>query len=96
MIILVIHQNRVLTLIGKGQPPISTDAHCPMRLKVAVKSMQLVTRRAHVSRTSRRVQRGEQISKSFRMRGLDTGFGPGFGKPLQFLVPIAPNHVYSV
>jgi hypothetical protein len=96
MRILVIHKNPVLTLKGKGQPPISTDTHCPMCLKVAVKSMQSVTRRAHVSGTCRRVQRGEQDPKSFCMRGLDTSFRPGFGKLLQSLVPIVPNHVYRV
>lgn len=67
-----------------------------MSLKVAMKRVQTVTGGIHVHGPASCVLRREQISESFRMRGPDSRFGTGIGKPLQSLVPIAPNHAYSV
>ena len=61
-----------------------------------MKRVQTVSGSIHIRGPIRCVERGEQISKFFSMRGMDSGFGPGFGKQLQSLVPITPNHVYSV
>jgi len=67
-----------------------------MSLKIAMKRVQTVTGGIHVRSPASYVQRREQISESFRMRGLDSRFGTRIGKPLQSLAPITPNHVYSV
>ena len=74
MIILVVHQNRVLALKCKSQPPIPTDAYCPLSFKVAVKSVQAVAWSIHVGWATRCIQRGEQIPEPFRMGGLNSCF----------------------
>jgi hypothetical protein len=72
MIILVVHENRILALKQKSQSPIPTNAHCPMSLKVATKCVQAVTGSIHIGGRASCIQRGEQISEFFRMRGLDS------------------------
>ena len=96
MVILIIHENRVLTFKRKYQPPIPADADCPMPLKVSMEWMQSVTGSIHIRRLAGHVQCCKQDSKLPRMRGLNSSLRSGFGKKPQPFVPVAPNHVYSV
>jgi hypothetical protein len=96
MVVLIVHEDRVLAFKRKREPPITANTYGPMTLKAAVKRVQLVARSIHISRTACRIQRSEQISESSCLRRLNSCLRSGFGKPPQSFVPITPNHAYSV
>jgi hypothetical protein len=74
----------------------AADAYGPMMGKISLQPMQLVAGCIHVLRHAGYVKSGKKSAKTVAMFRLNSGLGAGLRKAFQPLVPIAPNHSYSV
>jgi hypothetical protein len=73
MIVQVVHQNRVLSVEGKGHSPVATHHHGAMAFQVSFKRMQPTSRSVHIFGSTGHVERSEQPPQSLSMFWLDPG-----------------------
>src|SRR5215467_10413723 len=96
VIVLIVHQDSILSLKSECQAPVATHSYRPMPCQIAFQRIKVVPRCIHVIRATCDIKCCEQRSQSFAMLGLDSGLGPVLGKFLESLVPVAHDHAYSV
>jgi len=81
MIILIVHQYRVLPFKGKGQTPAFIDLHRPMTSKLAFEWMQFPAREVHPIRPDGGIQSAQLKAQPVFVPRL-TGLAPCFEERL--------------
>src|SRR5690606_2282144 len=102
MVVLVIHQNSIISLEVEGKTPVSADRHGPVvlnRLAFLIFSgqfVQLPSRSIHVIGFGRSLQGGKLGIKAGSMRGLASGLRSSLKISLDAFVSDAFDHTYIV
>ena len=93
MIVLIVDENRIFAVEGKGEPPVSIDADGPVFSKLAGESMPLPAGNVHLLGPGGDVENGKLLIESTGMAGLDAGLRACLEEPFDSFVAEAPNHV---
>ncbi len=96
VVVLIVHENRVLFVKRKRQSPVATHDHGPMAFQVSLQGMPTASRSVHIFGSAGNIERGEKPSEFLRMPWLNSRLRPGFGELLEPFVPIGQDHLYSV
>jgi hypothetical protein len=93
MVILIVDEDCIFAVEGKGEPPVSIDADGPVFAELAGQSMPLPAGNVHLLGPGGDVEEGKLLVESTTMAGLDTSLRACLEKPFDSFVAEAPNHV---
>ena len=96
MIVLIVDEDRIFAVEGKGEPPVSIDADGPVFSELAGQSMPLPARNVHLLGSAGDVENGKLLVESRGMIGLNAGLRACLEKSFDSFVAEAPNHVEAI
>lgn len=96
MVVLIIHQHRIIAVKQKCQAPVAVDRDCELPGEIACQSMQSPARHIHIISISCNIEARKLTTKPGRVMRLDTRSAAGLEKCLQPFVPEGLDHRRSV
>jgi hypothetical protein len=92
VIILIVHEDRVLTFKPERQAPVSADADCPVISELAGEAMKSPPRSIHIFRPLGIVKREQLQAKLVAVLCLNAGLRPHLKELFQATVAEALDH----